>query len=76
MKKVQSYILSDEEYEYFLQAVMHIFCPDLGDHDCRLCPMNHNIMRGFPADPEYRCLLSMMEDRLRAIKAMREGGNI
>lgn len=52
---------------------MHLFCPDLINHDCTLCPMNHNINRGFPKEPEYRCLLSMMEDRFKAIKAMKEG---
>lgn len=74
MKKVQTYILSDEEYDYFVNAVMHLYCPDLGDHDCRLCPMNIDINRCFPKEPEYRCLLSMMEDKLKAIKAMKEGG--
>lgn len=73
MKKVETYILSDEEYVYFLKAVMHLYCPDLINHNCTLCPMNHNINRGFPADPEYRCLLAMMEDRLKAIKATKEG---
>ena len=43
MKKVQSYILSDEEYKYFEEAVMNLNCPDLGDHDCSLCPMTVNI---------------------------------
>lgn len=73
MKKVQSYILSDEEFHYFVEAVMHIYCPDLGDHDCSICPMNTNIYRGYPKDPEYRCLLAMMEDKLKAIKATKEG---
>lgn len=72
MKKVQSYILSDEEYKCFENAVMHIYCPDLGDHNCNLCPMNININRDFPKEPDYRCLLAMMEDKLYAIKETRE----
>lgn len=73
MKKVETYILSDEEYHYFVNAVMHLYCPDLGYHDCMLCPMNININKNFPKEPEYRCILAMMEDRLKAIKAMKEG---
>lgn len=73
MKKIETYVLSDEEYKYFVNAVMHIYCPDLGSHDCKVCPMNTNIYRDYPKEPEYRCLLAMMEDRLKAIKAMREG---
>lgn len=72
MKKIQTYNLNDDEYKYFEDAVMHIYCPDLGDHDCSLCPMNVNINYRYPKDPEYRCLLSLMEDKLYLLKAMNE----
>lgn len=72
MKKIQTYNLNDDEYKYFEDAVMHIDCPDLGDHDCSLCPMNVNINYRYPKDPEYRCLLSLMEDKLYLLKAMNE----
>ena len=71
MQKKQYYFLSDEEYKYFEDATMHINCPDLGDHDCSICPMNIDINRFFPKEPEYRCLLGMMEEKLRAISVMK-----
>lgn len=73
MKRIEKYILSDDEYSYFVNAVTHLYCPDLVCHDCSVCPMNTNIYKGYAKKSEYRCLLALMEDRLKAIKAMKEG---
>ena len=68
MIKTQRYVLSEEEYKYFYDATMHIYCPDLTDHNCSLCPMNINIYHNYPKEPEHRCLIGMMEYALSNIK--------
>lgn len=73
MKKKECYILSNKEFDYFVNATLNIYCPDLGNHDCNVCPMNININHHYPKNPEYRCLLGMMEYALDIIKATKEG---
>lgn len=68
MNKKTIYNLTEDEYKYFKDAVMEIQCPGLSEHNCSLCPMNININYCYPKEPDYRCLLSMMEDKLSTIQ--------
>lgn len=72
MEEQKIYKLTDAEYKLFEQTTKTISCPNLASHNCSLCPMNTNIYKGYAKEPEYRCLLSLMEDRLKAIKATKE----
>lgn len=64
MTTQQIYTMTDNEYKLFRDATLGISCPNLSEHECYLCPMNVNILRGFGKDPEFRCLLGMMETAL------------
>ena len=58
------YKMSDDEYALFRDATLGIQCPDLTGHDCNLCPMSININWVYGKDPDFRCLLGMMERTL------------
>lgn len=58
------YKMSDDEYALFRDATLGIQCPDLSEHKCTLCPMNINIQYAYGKDPDFRCLLGMMERTL------------
>ena len=72
MEEQKIYKLTDEEYKLFEQTTKTISCPNLSSHDCSICPMNININRCYPKEPEYRCLLAMMRDKLITIKTTKE----
>lgn len=64
MTKEMVYKMSDHEYALFRAATLGILCPDLSEHKCDLCPLNINIQYAYGKDPDFRCLLGMMERTL------------
>ena len=64
MIKETIYKMSEVEHVLFRDATLGINCPDLSEHKCDLCPMNINIQYAYGKDPDFRCLLGMMERTL------------
>lgn len=58
------YKMTDDEYALFRDATLGIQCPNLSERECDLCPMNINIQYAYRGDPDFRCLLGMMERTL------------
>ena len=66
------YKMTEDEYKLFRDATLGIKCPDLSEHNCTYCPLSVNIQYAYGKDPDFRCLLGMMERTLSLMEDIKK----